>query len=304
MERLMMLLMMPLLLAGWSSGRAASAAAATPATPVIPATATTQPTVEEKCRDLADRWRDRFAAEHVTCIVSPPFVVAGDGGQRRLQGYVDHTILASAAALHRKFFDRAEPSEPILILLFESAESYKRLAKKWLGDQPTTPYGYFRRDNIMVMNVGTGTGTLVHELVHALIRPDFPDTPEWFNEGLGSLFEQCTLAHRDIRGLENWRLPALQRAIRDEKLRSLREMIQDEQFYGDKNVGLNYAQARYLLMYLQEQGKLADYYHKLRAGQAEDKTGVKTLETVIEPKTLGEFEKAWRAWVMQLRLER
>ena len=205
MGRLMTLLLVPLLLAGsWAAG--ATAAVATPAMPAMPvtpataATAATQPTIDQKCQELAERWHDRFAAEHMTCIVSPPFVVAGDGGQRRLQGYVDHTILASAEALHEKFFDRARPNEPILILLFESAGSYNRLAKKWLGDQPTTPYGYFRRDNIMVMNVGTGTGTLVHELVHALIRPDFPDVPEWFNEGLGSLFEQCTLAHRDIRG--------------------------------------------------------------------------------------------------------
>jgi hypothetical protein len=282
---------------------AAGCIGATAATPPT-TTSTTQPSIEERCRRLADRWRDRFDAEGVTCVVSPPFVVAGDGGQRRLRGYVDHTILASADALHQKFFDRARPGEPILILLFESAESYNRLAKKWLGDDPTTPYGYFRRDNIMVMNVGTGTGTLVHELVHALIRPDFPDVPEWFNEGLGSLFEQCTLANGDIRGLENWRLPALQRAIRDKKLRPLQEMIEDDEFYGDKHVGLNYAQARYLLMYLQEQGKLADFYHKLREGQAEDKTGLKTLEALIEPKSLAEFEKGWRGWVMGLRFER
>ena len=285
-------------------GAAATTSPATATTPTTPVAPATQPAIEQKCRQLAERWRDRFDAERVTYNVSPPFVVAGDGGPRRLKGYVDHTILAAAEALHQKFFDHARPSEPILILLFESPESYNRLAKKWLGDEPTTPYGYFRRDNIMVMNVGTGTGTLVHELVHALIRPDFPDVPEWFNEGLGSLFEQCTLADGDIRGLENWRLPALQRAIRDKKLRPLREMIEDDQFYGDKHVGLNYAEARYLLMYLQEQGKLADFYHKLRAGQAEDTTGLKTLEAVIAPGSLAEFEKAWRAWVMELKFQR
>ena len=283
--------------------QAAMAATATGATPAAN-TAATQPTIEEKCQQLADRWRGRFDAERMICIVSPPFVVAGDGGRQRLNGYMDHTIRASADALHRQFFDRARPSEPVLILLFESAESYNRLAKKWLGDEPTTPYGYFRRDNIMVMNVGTGTGTLVHELVHALIRPDFLDVPDWFNEGLGSLFEQCTLAGGDIRGLENWRLPALQRAIRDKKLRPLSEMIEDEEFYGDKHVGLNYAQARYLLMYLQEQGKLAEFYHRLRDGHAEDKTGLKTLEAVIAPKSMEGFEKGWRGWVMGLRFER
>jgi hypothetical protein len=274
------------------------------ARPPAPPAPSTRPTVEQKCQRLADRWRERFDDEGMTCIVSSPFVVAGDGGRQRVNRYLDHTIRASAAALHQKFFDRARPDEPVLILLLESAESYERLAKKWLGDEPSTPYGYFRRDNIMVMNVGTGTGTLVHELVHALIRPDFPDVPEWFNEGLGSLFEQCTLADGDIRGLENWRLPALQRAIRDKKLRPLRELIEDDDFYGDRHVGLNYAQARYLLMYLQEQGKLADYYKKLRTDQADDKTGLATLKAVIGPKSLGEFEKEWRGWVLTLRFQR
>ena len=271
--------------------------------PAAPATPATRPAIEQKCQRLAERWRERFDAERMTCVVSPPFVVAGDGGRQRVTRYVDHTIRAADAALQRKFFDRARPDEPVLILLFESAESYERLAKHWLGDEPSTPYGYFRRDNIMVMNVGTGTGTLVHELVHAMIRPDFPDVPEWFNEGLGSLFEQCTLTDGDIRGLANWRLPALQRAIRDKKLRPVRELLEDGDFYGDRHVGMNYAQARYLLMYLQEQGKLARYYKQLRADQAADKSGLATLETVIGPKSLGQFDKDWRAWVLTLRFE-
>ncbi|MEA2710825.1 MAG: hypothetical protein QOF78_3426 [Phycisphaerales bacterium] len=282
--------------AATTSARAASAAPAS-----VPVPATQPGIVVEKCHALAAKWRARFDAERMTCIVSPPFVVAGDGGRQRLNGYVDHTIRGADDALRRKFFDRARPTEPILMLLFESAESYKRLAKKWLDDEPSTPYGYFRRDNIMVMNVGTGTGTLVHELVHAVIRPDFPGVPDWFNEGLGSLFEQCTLADGDIRGLENWRLPALQRAIRAKKLRPLRELIEDPDFYGDKHVGLNYAQARYLLMYLQEQGKLADFYKKLRADHDEDKHGLATLKAIIAPQALEEFEKEWRAWVLELR---
>ena len=81
-------------------------------------------------------------------------------------------------------------------------------------------------------------------------------------------------------------------------------MIEDEHFYGEEHVGLNYAQARYLLMYLQEQGKLPEYYHKLRADHDEDPTGLKTLETVIAPKSLADFEKDWRAWVIKLKFER
>ena len=268
---------------------------------------TTQPSLEQKCAALARKWDDRFRAAKMSRIISPPFVVAGDAADRRVQSYVDHTIRASADALQRKFFDAAKPDEPILILLFESAEPYHRKAKEWLGDENISRFGYFRRDNIMVMNVGTGTGTLVHEMVHALIRPDFPDVPHWFNEGLGSLFEQCTFVPgengNDIRGLVNWRLPALQRAIRKNELRPLGELIKDPHFYDDNHVGLNYAQARYLLMFLQESEKLAPLYKDFRATHDEDPTGLKQLRRIIGPQSIEQFEKDWRKWVLSLRFE-
>jgi hypothetical protein len=264
--------------------------------------ATTAPAIERQCQALLERWKDRLDAERMTVVISPPFVVAGDGGPARVERYVAHTIRAASECLRKQFFDRPL-DEPVLILLFESAEPYNRLAKEWLGDTDISPYGYFRRDGVMVMNVGTGTGTLVHELVHALIKPDFPDVPDWLNEGLGSLFEQCTLAGGSIRGLENWRLPALQRAIRADRLRPLPELIEDPRFYTEASVGLNYAQARYLLMYLQEKGLLERYYKRLRPRAADDPTGLKTLREIIEPQTMEQFEKAWREWVLQLRFE-
>jgi hypothetical protein len=234
--------------------------------------------------------------------VAGPFVIAGNGSKSRIERYRDQTILAAARALHAMYFD-TEPSEPVLILLFESRGPYARLAKEWFDHDDVPHYGFYRRrENVMLMNVGTGTGTLVHELVHALIAPDFPAVPDWFNEGLGSLFEQCSIGrdHRSIIGHENWRLPALKQAIRKDELRSLREMIEDESFYDPGRVGMNYAHARYLLMYLQEQGKLADYYARFRENAADDPTGVQTLQALVRPQTLEAFEKDWRKWVLSL----
>ena len=259
-----------------------------------------QPTLEQKCQTLLERWQPKLKDERMNYLISPPFVIAGDGGIERLTRYENSTIRASADALQREFFD-AKPNDPILILLFEYDGPYRRLAKEWFNDTDISPYGYFRHDNIMVMNVGTGTGTLVHELTHALIKPDFKNVPDWFNEGLGSLFEQCILDGGKIRGLPNWRLPALQRAIRADKLRPLTELIEDEHFYADEHVGLNYAQARYLLYYLQQKGKLAAFYKQLRANHADDPTGLAMLKKTIAPQSLDEFEKQWRSWVLTLR---
>ena len=257
--------------------------------------------VEKKAHALLAEWKPRFDAEKFNYVVAGPFVVAGNGSKERLARYRDQTILSAARALHAMYFD-AEPAEPVLILLFESAGPYQRLAKKWFGDDEVPHFGFYRRrENVMLMNVGTGTGTLVHELVHALIAPDFPTVPGWFNEGLASLYEQCSIGRdgKTITGHTNWRLPALKQAIRKNELRPLRELIEDDNFYDPRHVGMNYAQARYLLMYLQEQDLLTSYYARFRDNAADDPTGLTTLEAVAAPAGLEPFEKAWRAWVMK-----
>jgi hypothetical protein len=176
------------------------------------------------------------------------------------------------------------------------------LAKKWFGDEDVPHFGFFRRaDHVMLMNVGTGTGTLVHEIVHALMAPDFPDVPDWFNEGLASLYEQCSLYGDTITGHENWRLPDLQDAIRKKTLRPLSETIQDPQFYDDQRVGINYAQARYLMFYLQEKGLLKDYYRRFRDAAKDDPSGLKTLKQVLNVEDLDAFDQRWQKWVLTLR---
>jgi hypothetical protein len=259
-----------------------------------------EPDIQARCAAKLAEWKSRFDEEHFSYLVAPPFILAGDGTRAQLIGYRDRTVLAAAKALKATYF-RIEPSEPVVILLFESGESYRRLAKKWFNDDDVPHYGFFRSDNVMLMNVSTGTGTLVHELTHALIKPDFPEVPSWFNEGLASLYEQCSMNGGGIRGLPNWRLPALQRAIKDGKLRPLEQMIADARFYREDLVGLNYAQARYLMLYLQGKGLLAKYYASFRDHKGEDSDGLETLKQIIAPQELPSFEKEWRAWVLTLR---
>jgi hypothetical protein len=263
---------------------------------------TTRPSLQQKCEKALADWRGRLDEEHFQYVVARPFVIAGNGSAQQIAGYRDRTILAAAKALKQAYFN-ADPTEPVVILLFESEGPYRRLAKKWLGDEDVPHYGYFRHDNVMVMNVGTGTGTLVHELTHALIKPDFPEVPSWFNEGLASLYEQCSMDGGTIRGLVNWRLPGLQKAIKAGTLRPLEELIGDAKFYREDLVGVNYAEARYLMLYLQEKGLLRRYYRAFRDHVGEDSTGLATLKQVIGPKELGAFEKEWREWVMTLRFE-
>lgn len=256
---------------------------------------------KEACDRLAKDWDARFKAAGFEVVVADPFVIAGNGPAREIAAYRDRTILAAKEALEAAYFKK-HVEQPILILLFKDADSYQKLAKEWFDDDDVPHYGFYRHaDRTMLMNITTGGGTLVHELVHALIAPDFPDVPDWFNEGFASLYEQCNINDGTITGLPNWRLPALQKAIRAGKLRPLVEMMEDDDFRNEDRVGINYAHARYLIYYLQQAGKLKMFYTRFRDNVKDDPTGVETLKAVLAPKSLEQFDKEWQAWVLKVR---
>lgn len=273
---------------------------------VVASPADIDKSMERKTTALADQWKARFNEEKFNHLVAPPYVIAGNGTAAQLALYRDGTVLAATKALQTQFFT-AVPDQPVLILLFENEGTYKRLAKKWLDDDDVPHFGYYRHaDRTMVMNVSTGLGTLVHELTHALIAPDFPDVPDWFNEGFASLFEQSQFGPeaKSIRGLINWRLPLLQKSIREGTLRPLAELMADENFREGERVGVNYAQARYLMLYLQEKGLLQKYYKAYRDGFKADPTGLETLRKLVAPQSWEAFEGQWRAWVTTLKFPR
>jgi len=155
------------------------------------------------------------------------------------------------------------------------------------------------------MNIGTGGGTLVHEIVHPFIDTNFPDCPAWLNEGLGSLYEQSSGKGNDIVGLTNWRLAGLQKAIRKDRVPSFKALTatSSHEFYNEDR-GTNYAQARYLCYYLQEKGLLTRFYHAFYAARAKDPTGYKTLQSVLGKKDMVAFKKDWEKYVLKLRFGR
>src|SRR5437879_3759321 len=78
----------------------------------------TQPAMPAKCQSLLDTWKSRFDDEGFHTLIAPPFVIAGNGTAQQLEAYRDRTILAAAKALKATYF-KADPTEPVLILLFE-----------------------------------------------------------------------------------------------------------------------------------------------------------------------------------------
>ena len=247
--------------------------------------------------DHASALRGRLRGDGLTVRVEPPFVVVGDGSPAEVRRIATGFLRDKIHMLEQDFFAK-RPDKLLEIWLFHDERAYRRGAKKYFGDEPDTPYGYYSPTaNALVMNAD-GLGTLSHELVHPYIEANFPDCPAWFNEGLASLFEYPSEREGHLIGLVNWRLPELQRELRARTLPDLGKLLHttSDEFYNATWDA--YAQARYLVYYLQEHGKLHAFYTRFVADHR-DASGQAALEAVLgEP--LARFEPAWRRWVAAL----
>ncbi|HYY97866.1 MAG TPA: hypothetical protein VE642_04700, partial [Pyrinomonadaceae bacterium] len=248
--------------------------------------------------------RRRLPSRDFSIVVEPPFVVVGDGGRSAVEASARDTVKWAVDLLKRDYFTK-DPAEIIDVWLFKDADSYDRHRAALFGPGPDTPYGYYSaKDRALVMNISTGGGTLVHEIVHPFVEANFPDCPAWLNEGLGSLYEQSGEQDGHIRGYTNWRLPGLQKAIREGRVRPFKDLtaLSAGDFYG-KDTGTNYAQARYLCYYLQERGLLVRFYHEFLDKRAADPTGFDTLRRVLGVEDMGAFQKDWEKFVLGLSEE-
>jgi hypothetical protein len=236
-----------------------------------------------------------------TIVVPPPFVVIGDEPAAIVRRRATDTVKFAVDRLKRDYFKR-DPADILDIWLFKDKESYERNVKALFGSTPATPFGYYSSTNkALIMNIATGGGTLVHEIVHPFMRANFAACPAWFNEGMGSLYEQCADRDGHIRGLTNWRLKGLQEAIRDGEVPTFAELTatDDDAFY-EHDRGTNYSQARYLCYYLQEQGLLVKFYRAFVEAQPDDPTGYTTLQSILGEKDMPAFQRKWEKYVLKL----
>lgn len=231
------------------------------------------------------------------------FVIASNLTEEETDEHIKTTIDRAVDCFYNDYFE-TRPNEPTTIFLFKDDATYRSWAKKLYDDEDLSRYGYYKpSEKTMLMNINTGTGTLVHEMTHALVRYDFPDIPSWFNEGLGSLYERCSLNNKTILGYVNWRLPSLQDALADNSYTSLDALVKTgwNEFYGDRS-DVNYSQARYLCMYLQENGLLKKYYKLFRDTYNDDNTGKTQLEK-ITGRSIAELDADYISWVKTLNYE-
>jgi len=226
-----------------------------------------------------------------------PFLVAADLDREAFATLVDGVIACCRQCLRKDYFT-TEPDRVITVYVLRNEATYTAYLRLLFHMDPISPYGHYGySQRYIVVNYDTGPGTLVHEMTHALMAPDFPQAPIWISEGLASLYEQCRVENDSLKGDPNWRLPELRRALDAGTTTSLAKlMAMDVSEFRAKQESLHYAESRYFCKFMEERGVLRQVYSTFRDRHAEDLTGKRFVEKAFGL-TLDLIEAEWHAWL-------
>jgi len=174
---------------------------------------------------------------------------------------------------------------PVDVCVFATSKLYRKFAKEVMGsDEYGADRGFFvpyRR--LVVADLGRGVGGLRHELVHALLRDEFGSLPDWLDEGLAALYVTAKWTKKGYRFQVNFRLRQLRAARGAGRLPDLEKLAasDDREVYG-KNYEAYYALSRYLLLYLERQGRLGKFFEKIRSAPRSKEGQLKVLRQFVD----------------------
>ncbi len=264
---------------------------------LAPSLAAAAPTADELTARKAELEK-KLKGQNFTVVVEAPFVVVGDRGRRRGQEARERLSRWTVGLLEKDYFTK-QPDKVIEVWLFGNERTYRAGAKKYFNDEPETPYGYYSPTaDALIMNIGPGAGTLSHELVHPYMEANFPNVPSWFNEGLALALRAAHREGRPHLGPAELAPAEPQEAAPRQHAPSIPTLLKTSRdgFYNADYD--SYAFARYLMLYLQEQGKLRDFYLKFLADK-KDLTGQAAMEDVPGERAR-HLRAQWRKWALAL----
>ncbi len=253
---------------------------------------------QQRCAALADDTR-QLLPEDWTVVVAVPYVLGSDAPAEEIERWRRNIVIPTTRALQVDYFDTS-PSEPITILIATTDAAYEECVTR-LGHQGRKEYAgiYSRPDRRLVLNLSTGEGTLAHELTHALAHVDFPEMPEWFDEGLASLHEDSEFSEDGLQliGLPNWRGELLRERFQQGTLPPLENFVTGD--FSGPHAAMNYAIARSLCLFLQQRGRLSAFYRKSRGNHEIDPTAGWSLAAVLGHDDLSGVEAEFHAWIQK-----
>lgn len=225
-------------------------------------------------------------------------VVRGELPQKQARKLTDlaKTVVKDVAGRFLTDTDKTA-ADPIQMCLFKDDASYGRFVRAIYGpEHDFSALGFFSpAKRLVVANVGRSPGNLRHELAHALLEDDYPDIPEWLNEGVGSLYGSARRTKRGFAFLVNYRLRHFRQAQRAGELPSLVDLASSgrSQVYGPRAM-VWYGFARYVLLYLESRGQLEAFWKAIREQAPTPEHQLRVLNRFVDRPKLIRWTKKLR----------
>jgi hypothetical protein len=244
-----------------------------------------------------------------------PFILANKNLSSSEQVLTIARALERYASFYSTQYGMPQPYKFITIYLVADDLEMQRLASRLHGIYVSdSSIGYsFPFDMSMVGIIHNAQfGTLAHELFHLMVRNDFGDIPPWLEEGMASLYEVAQERGSYVAGVSNWRgrilaefwrqRPSVEQLVKMD-WRSFDGTAETRSF---RRQAINHATARYLMLYLQEKGRLVDVYRAFRQQNIDDleddpsQEAVRLLASVLR-KPLADVDQDFADWFLNLR---
>jgi tetratricopeptide (TPR) repeat protein len=135
---------------------------------------------------------------------SPSFVLYSDAGEKNA-GQVAVSLERLRSVLGQLNPDlKLSAPNPTYVFVFRNAESLKPYRRIYNG-QPVDIGGYFLtlpEANWVAINGdprGNETAIIQHELLHSILRNNYPSLPLWFNEGMAEVYSSFQAGDREAK---------------------------------------------------------------------------------------------------------
>jgi hypothetical protein len=252
----------------------------------------------------------------------PNYNIFGDSlfriiSKRNYTGFQQAKMLGSLNHYLQYFLQRYNLTPPayiITVYLTEGKGELLKLADSIYGLRVSPlSIGFSNAEDYSAIVVSTGTqisSSVYHELFHVISNNMPGIIPTWLDEGIASIYEWSDTTHGSlIRGKDDWRGDILRNI--DQPVPHINELVQMD--WGTFNCeisnfspiyqAVNYAVARYFMMYLDEQDILPEYLKRMRNIEMEYVTkhpsdfNIRLLEEVCGGISADSIDKSFRKWL-------
>ena len=192
--------------------------------------------------------------------------------------------------IRRRFFADGRYRNSLTYILGGSPFDLSNIASRLYPDV-SIPSGlhfgfYHKRDRLIIASARGGYGTVLHELMHALIHTDFPQAPLWLEEGMAMLYERSGWSSERLVPAPNWRMDHISPddALEPNALHNI-----------DRSTDLDrkhLALLKLLFVYLDNEDRLSQLYTAVRNAHGD-------LSLVFALDQIDFRELSWRIFVEQ-----